>query len=237
MRYILYRLKEFTELVERDIATRVQLWQGFRLLKKKLKVIKHIGNFDRSKKILIQDQLPPELNERKKKLWPKFKEAKMSGQKVRWLGEKLIIDNETVEAPRDFIRPLWDNIDQRISEVKFKNETPNQDHSGQYFHKIISQMLHQWKTLHHHFRLCLWTLVWQGLPTIPYAYRISSEGGAIEHCEDDGKWEAGRQNLKILRDTNIMDKLVVVSRWFGGQNIGPKRYIEAAGKEVCDYLI
>ena len=57
----------------------------------------------RSKKLSIQDQLPPELNEREKKLWPMFKEARSCGKKVRWLGEKLTIDNKVVEAPKDFV--------------------------------------------------------------------------------------------------------------------------------------
>ena len=90
----------------------------FSTFEEKLKVVKFIRNLDRSKKISIQDQLPPELNERKKKLWPMFKEARSSGKKVRWLGEKLTIDNKVVEAPKDFVRPLQADMIENISKTR-----------------------------------------------------------------------------------------------------------------------
>ena len=45
-----------------------------------------------------------------------------------------------------------------------------------------------------------------------YAYRISSDAGIGEHCEDNGKWSAGRCVLKMLKDLIIINKLVVISR-------------------------
>ena len=42
-----------------------------------------------------------------------------------------------------------------------------------------------------------------------------------------------------FEDPTKQNKLVVVSRWFGGQNLGPKRfeYIEAATREICCKII
>ena len=57
-----------------------------------------------------------------------------------------------------------------------------------------------------------------------YAYRVLSDGKITEHYEDDGEWDAGRRILKILQNKSLVNKLVVVSRWFGGPNLGPKRF-------------
>ena len=68
-----------------------------------------------------------------------------------------------------------------------------------------------------------------------YAYRVSDETGITEHYEDDGEWSAGKRMLRILKELNIVNKLVVVSRWYGGQHLGPKRfqYVEDSTREVC----
>ena len=200
-------------------------------------MVKFIRNLDRSKKISIQDQLPPELNERKKKLWPVFKEARLSGKKVRWLGEKLTIDNKVVEAPKDFVRPLQADMIENISKLKteFKNETPKliqdstfQGHiSGAASVEDIAPSL----------QVTFMDTRAARATHNTYAYRVLSDSKITEHCEDDEEWDAGRRILKILRNKNLVNKLVVVSRWFGGQNLGSKRfeYIEAAAREVCDY--
>ena len=69
-----------------------------------------------------------------------------------------------------------------------------------------------------------------------YAYRISTDSGIIEHYEDDGEWSAGTNILKVLKEKNITNKLVVVSRWYGGQHTGPARFkcVEDTAREVCN---
>ena len=64
-----------------------------------------------------------------------------------------------------------------------------------------------------------------------YAYRFKSPDGAThEGSEDDGEHGAGRSLLNALKDNEIENSLVVVSRWFGGK-IGPRRFthIKTAG--------
>ena len=55
-----------------------------------------------------------------------------------------------------------------------------------------------------------------------------------EHFKDDGEYGAGRLILQYLKDNDICNKLVCVSRWYGGTHLGPVRfqYIENAVKEV-----
>lgn len=62
-----------------------------------------------------------------------------------------------------------------------------------------------------------------------WAYRIHpSEKGISSHpreaSHDDGESGAGDLLLRILRETNSMDTLVVMTRWYGGIMLGPDRW-------------
>lgn len=62
-----------------------------------------------------------------------------------------------------------------------------------------------------------------------WAYRIHpSEKGISnyprEASHDDGESGAGDLLLRILRETNSMDTLVVMTRWYGGIMLGPDRW-------------
>ena len=57
-----------------------------------------------------------------------------------------------------------------------------------------------------------------------YAYRFTSTDGTTHKgSDDDGEHGAGRSLLNTLRDNEIENSLVVVSRWFG-EKIGPRRF-------------
>ncbi|KAJ3248243.1 eIF2 kinase Gcn2p negative regulator [Chytriomyces hyalinus] len=45
-----------------------------------------------------------------------------------------------------------------------------------------------------------------------------------EGCDDDGEKDAGRRLLGVMRGLGVCDVLVVVSRWYGGTNLGPVRF-------------
>ncbi|KKY29936.1 putative impact protein [Diaporthe ampelina] len=62
-----------------------------------------------------------------------------------------------------------------------------------------------------------------------WAYRIHPSEKAIsnyprEASHDDGESGAGDLLLRILRETNTMDTLVVMTRWYGGIMLGPDRW-------------
>ena len=64
---------------------------------------RHVKNL-KGKKYNIFPQLPRELVTRKQQLMPVFKAAREKKANVKWLGEKLLLDKQIVEAPRDKIR-------------------------------------------------------------------------------------------------------------------------------------
>ena len=51
-------------------------------------------------------------------------------------------------------------------------------------------------------------------------YRTEEEDG---FC-DDREFGAGKRLLKQLRDNDVKNVVLVVSRWYRGQGIGPKRF-------------
>ena len=57
-----------------------------------------------------------------------------------------------------------------------------------------------------------------------YAYRfISSDGTVHEGSDDDGEHGAGRALLNSLKDSELQNVVVVVSRWYGSK-IGARRF-------------
>ncbi|XP_038218213.1 protein IMPACT-like isoform X1 [Zerene cesonia] len=61
-----------------------------------------------------------------------------------------------------------------------------------------------------------------------YAYRIerqTSKGTTIlQDCDDDGETHAGGRMLHLLQILDQKNTLVVVSRWYGGIQLGPDRF-------------
>ncbi|KAH8665972.1 ribosomal protein S5 domain 2-type protein [Tricladium varicosporioides] len=57
------------------------------------------------------------------------------------------------------------------------------------------------------------------------AYRIILPSGSIlEDSNDDGESKAGACILRVLKDHNLTNVLLVVSRWYGGIFLGPDRF-------------
>ncbi|KAK1776771.1 hypothetical protein QBC45DRAFT_487905 [Copromyces sp. CBS 386.78] len=59
-----------------------------------------------------------------------------------------------------------------------------------------------------------------------WAYRVRSQpsGRITEKSFDDGEQGAGDLMLRIMREMDIDDTLVVMTRWFGGTMLGPDRW-------------
>jgi hypothetical protein len=57
------------------------------------------------------------------------------------------------------------------------------------------------------------------------AWRIKGEGGVIyQDCDDDGETAAGGRVLHLMQLMDLWDVMVVVTRWYGGHQLGPKRF-------------
>jgi putative IMPACT (imprinted ancient) family translation regulator len=69
------------------------------------------------------------------------------------------------------------------------------------------------------------------------AYRLQlSDGNFMEEYHDDGETYAGNRVLTLLKTLDARNVVVVVTRWFGGQLLGPVRFehILKCSREVLD---
>ena len=57
------------------------------------------------------------------------------------------------------------------------------------------------------------------------AWRIKGGNGvAFQDCDDDGETAAGGRVLHLMQLMDLWDVMVVVTRWYGGHQLGPKRF-------------
>lgn len=57
------------------------------------------------------------------------------------------------------------------------------------------------------------------------AWRIKGDGGVTyQDCDDDGETAAGGRVLHLMQLMDIWNVMVVVTRWYGGHQLGPKRF-------------
>lgn len=57
------------------------------------------------------------------------------------------------------------------------------------------------------------------------AWRIRGPNGtSFQDCNDDGETAAGGRLLHLMQLMDLWDTMVVVTRWYGGQKLGPRRF-------------
>ena len=58
-----------------------------------------------------------------------------------------------------------------------------------------------------------------------FAFRIRTPDGQLDqHRDDDGETGAGDKLLDLLDKCNIENVLLIVTRWYGGIQLGPDRF-------------
>lgn len=70
-----------------------------------------------------------------------------------------------------------------------------------------------------------------------WAYRIALESGTMaQDCEDDGETKAGSRMLHLMGVLNVVNVLVIVTRWYGGCHLGPDRFkhINTATRSILE---
>lgn len=183
----------------------------------------------------VQEQLPAEVTERRKRLWSKFIQAKNNPNNiVKWSLDKLIINGRTFSAGDDQfeIDPSTD----LATEVDIKH-TSHTVLDGSTF------MAHAAKIKQKQDIPAVLATLLQDRPVASathniYAYRISSGGSIIEGQKDDGEHGASFNLLRLLREEEKENVIVIVTRWYGNQHLGPKRYerIRDSAKEALQLL-
>ena len=166
--------------------------------------------------------MPRELSERKKQLVPRFKEAKYNKVTTKWMGDKLQVGSNTLQVKKDMLRDI--NIDTTHKATQTKvGRTPPISHGGSSFQGAgirIQSSDNVIPGLHAIYTDARVARVTHNI----YAYRIVSPSSTVEHYEDDGEYGAGRRILDTLRQNNIENTLVCVTRWYGGKHLGPVRF-------------
>lgn len=57
------------------------------------------------------------------------------------------------------------------------------------------------------------------------AWRIKGPNGTtFQDCDDDGETAAGSRLLHLMQLMDLWDVMVIVSRWYGGHKLGPRRF-------------
>lgn len=192
-------------------------------------IYRHVRNL-KGKPFGISDQVPPEVNEQRNHLFSKFKEAKDANQKPKWVGGKLVVNGKFFSKPKDQsdsshtvpIQATADSI--KHSEITSELGSSFQSHKAN-----INDTAQVIPTLH---QLYCNHSVAKATHNV-YAYRIESNGKLVENSCDDGEHGAGRKLLNLLRELDAKNQLIVVTRWYGGQHMGPKRFnciLESARK-------
>lgn len=67
------------------------------------------------------------------------------------------------------------------------------------------------------------------------AWRVRGPNGtSFQDCDDDGETAAGGRLLHLMQLMDLWDTMVIVTRWYGGQKLGPKRFalINAAARDA-----
>lgn len=185
-------------------------------------VYRHTRNLNRDKRFGIGEQLPRELEERRKRLLPVFKEAKREQKSAKWSVDKLIVNSQTIEVKKDSITDI--NVDSvEIATSLRPKHTPPSSQKNTTFqgHSVTVKDTDQIVPAIH--ALYMNAAVARANHN-PYAYRLRCGEKVIEHYEDDREWGAGRALLQVLRENAIVDKLVCVTEWRGHTPLGPARF-------------
>lgn len=183
-------------------------------------VFRYVKNLKGKKQFSVQEQLPAEITECRKRLWNKYKTAKADPtNKVKWSLDKLIVNGQTFTAKDDKheIDPSAD--DEYVQIVHMPNEVLDNStyagHAARLSHKVsVATVLGN----------LLKDRVIANADHNIYAWRTGRSTTRKEGFSDDGEHGAGHRLLKMLQEKDVTDVIVITTRWFGGKHSGPKRF-------------
>ena len=197
-------------------------------------VLQHITKLDKKKGFGVNDQLPREMDERKKQLLPLYKQAKDNKKNPKWSMDKVVVGGEVRQVAKDKVRDInVDTTDQAINLQERTRHSPPQNVDGSSFQGHAVDITNQDDIIPALHALYSDSRVARASHNI-YAYRLKSGNGFIEHYEDDREWGAGRMLLELLKKNGRENELVCVTRWYGGKRLGRKRFdhISSAAKHA-----
>ena len=192
--------------------------------KAKNNIFKNVKNLAGKKHLSVQDQLPQEVQERRNRLWPRFKEAKERAKqdksiKVRWSLDKLHVNGKVYSASDDIqcFDPDLTNTNTHIAHSSQLSEQGSTFQSHAAYLKQGDSVAGVLASLYSNRSIAK-------AEHNMYAYRLKEGDSVKESCSDDGEHGAGNRLLRLLREHNETDIVLICTRWFGGVHIGPKRF-------------
>jgi len=192
-------------------------------------VLKHGKNLDKAKRFGVNEQLPKELEQRKKQLRPQFKEARNNNKKPKWILDKLVIDNKIIKVEKDKVRDINTNTTKVAAAMTIKH-APFMEHNKESFRGPTTYQGHTAAISSQDDIIPTLHAIYADYKVArashnTYAYRLKSAGGRItEHFQDDGDHGAGYHLLNLLKEKNITNRLVCVSTWSSGARLGRARF-------------
>ena len=185
-------------------------------------VMANIKYLRKESKIKITEQFPPEIHAQCDKLWPMFVEAKQQGKQTRWNQDKLLIDGRSIKPPTDKIMDI--NMDVTLTAAKLQpKHTAVVTREGSHFQGHIVHITSKDEVVPAIKALCADTRV-AGASHVMYAYRVGTERYSIHNWEDDGEWGGARWIMEAISNKNVYNRLVCVTRWYGGKHMGRARF-------------
>lgn len=185
-------------------------------------VLKHAKNLDKNKRFGVNEQLPRELEERKKQLIPKYREARSKQLRPKWSLDKLVVGSTVTQIERDRVKDINSNTTKIATSMKVKRFPPK-TYNKNSFQGQATDISCQDDIIPALHAIYSDSRVARATHNV-YAYRIKVGNDFIEHYEDDGEHGAGHVLLKLLRERNVSNKFVCVSRWSGGTHLGRARF-------------
>ena len=199
-------------------------------------ILKHTKHL-KGKSYNIFVQMPHEMVERKKQLLSHYKDCRTNKIPTKWIGDKLLAEDEVIEVSH----PKMGHNEGSSTDVAIDmpvHRTPITERQKSKFQgaKVcIDGINHVIPALHAVY----------GNPDVArathniYAYRCESGGKMVSYYNDDGEYGAGRRILKMMEDNDMSNRLICVSRWYGGSHMGPSRFdsIMDIAKQAIDLTI
>ena len=188
-------------------------------------VLRHARNLAGSN-YFVATQMPQEVMENKRKVSTIFKKAKQEGKRPRYVarGDAVAVENRTFRAPTaprcqltpadiiskkdelelrssDIVEERGNRFVAHVATIKSPNDIPVALNAIKYSFHAIATATHN---------------VW--------AARIQGTEAVAEYSDDDGEHGGAREIAKELRNQNLANHMVVVTRWASGVQLGRKRF-------------
>ena len=188
-------------------------------------ILRHARNLAGTK-FFVSTQMPQELNERKKRVSSVYKRAKSEGKKPRYVGrgDSVLVDNQVISAPTlPRCTSSAPEIIKNRGEMQINSTSVIEEKGNRFAAHIgtvkniakVSQTILAIKNLHHSVSIASHNM---------YAVRVQVGDFIQEYCDDDDEHGGSAEILKMMRLHNVCNRVIVVSRWASGIQLGQRRF-------------